>query len=219
MFAKRHAKYYIKRKVNRIILCISFIHTYSIGVVEMAFENVVYPAFIKQQEGIFGIHFPTLLPEYGWEVYLTSGPTKKEAIQNAKRALAYLLAGNLYDNEDLPSQAPIPADLVKKEMELVFIKTSYSDYTKEIEEHLLGRHWHINFNRDSESDFLAVAHKNKHGFWDVRIDGDLPIEIEPEKLVQLCPTYPVICTVRRRIEAEEAFDSFVFKVKEMKKHL
>lgn len=184
----------------------------------MAFENVVYPAFIKRDNGVFGVHFPTLLPEHGWETYLTSGSTKKEAIQNAKKALAYLLAGDLYDNEDLPSQAPILANLVTEEMELVFIKTSYRDYAKEIEEHLPGRHWHISFNRDWESDFLAVAYKNKQGFWDVRIDGDLPIEMEPEKLFQLCPTYPVICTVRRRVEAEEAFDRFVLSVKEMLKH-
>lgn len=181
----------------------------------MAFENVVYPAFIKQEEEIFGIHFPTLLPENGWEYYLTSAPTKKEVIQNAKKALAYLLAGYLYDNEDLPSQAPIPAKLVTEEMELIFIKTSYSDYANEIEEHLPGRHWHINFNRDWDSDFIAVAYKNKQGLWDVRVDGDLPIEMGPEKLLQLCPTYPVICTVRRRVEAEEAFDSFVLRVKEM----
>ncbi|MGE7624528.1 hypothetical protein ACQKMD_16175 [Viridibacillus sp. NPDC096237] len=129
----------------------------------MAFENIVYPAFIKQEEESFGIHFPTLLPDYGWETNLSSGPTKKEAIQNAKKALAYLLAGALYENENLPSQAPIPANLVTEEMELVFIKTSYSDYVKEIEEHLPGRHWHIYFNRDEKSDFLAVAYKNKQG--------------------------------------------------------
>lgn len=185
----------------------------------MAFENVSYPAFIKQREGVFDVHFPTLLPEFGWEYSLTSGKTKKAAIQNAKKALAFLLARYLYDNEDLPSRAPIPANLVTKEMELVFIKTSYSDYAEEIENHLPGRHWHIDFNRDWESDYKAVVYKNELGLWDVRIDGDLPIEIEPEKLLQLCPTYPLICTVRRRVEAEEAFDSFVLKVKEMEKHL
>ena len=160
-----------------------------------------------------------MLPEHGWEFPLCYGPTKTEAIQNAKRALAYLLAGDLYDNEDLPSQEPIPASLVTEEMELVFIKTSYRDYAKEIEEHLPGRHWHINFNRESESDFLAVAYKNKQGLWDVRVDGDLPIKMEPEKLLKLCPTYPVVCTVRRRVEAEEGFDSFVRKVKEIQKQL
>ncbi|MFJ7730875.1 type II toxin-antitoxin system HicB family antitoxin [Lysinibacillus sp. NPDC097231] len=179
----------------------------------MAFENVVYPAFIKQEGGNFGIHFPMLLPETGWDFYLTSGPTKEEAIQNAKKALAYLLAGELYDNEELPSQAPIPANLVTEEMELIFIKTSYSDYAKGIEEHLPGRHWHIYFNRDWESDFQAVAYKNMQGFWDVKVDGDLPIEMEQEKLLQLCPTYPVISTVRRRVEAQEAFDSFVLRIK------
>ncbi|MGE7926068.1 type II toxin-antitoxin system HicB family antitoxin [Viridibacillus arvi] len=185
----------------------------------MAFENVVYPAFIKKEEEIFGIHFPTLLPDYGWEDYLVSGPSKKEAIQNAKKALAYLLAGALYDNEDLPNQAPIPTNLVTEEMELVFIKTSYSNYAREIEEHLPGRHWHISFNRDWGSDFQAVAYKNTQGFWDVKVDGDLPIELEQEKLLQLCPTYPVICTVRRRVEAEEAFDSFILRVKALYKQL
>lgn len=182
----------------------------------MAFENVVYPAFIRQEEG-FGIHFPTLLPKYGWETPLSSGPTKKEAIQNAKKALAYLIAGALYDNEDLPSQAHIPANLVTEEMELVFIKTSYSDYAKEIEEHLPFYHWHIYFNRDEKSDFQAVAYKNRQGLWDVKVDGDLPIEIAQERLIQLCPTYPLICTARRRVEAEEAFDSLVLRVEEIKK--
>lgn len=182
----------------------------------MAFENVIYPAFIKQEEEGFGIHFPTLLPKYGWETPLSSGPTKKEAIQNAKKALAYLLAGSIYDNEDLPSQAHIPANLATEEMELVFIKTSYDDYSKEIEEYLPLRHWHIYFNRDEKSDFQAVAYKNKQGFWDVKVDGDLPIEIEQEKLLQLFPTYPVVCTVRRRVEAEEAFDSFILRVEEIK---
>ncbi|MEK4521404.1 type II toxin-antitoxin system HicB family antitoxin [Psychrobacillus sp. FSL W7-1457] len=184
----------------------------------MAFENVVYPAFIKQEES-FNIHFPTLLPKHGWETPLSYGPTKKEAIQNAKKALAYLLAGALYDNEDLPSQGQIPTNLVTEEMELVFIKTSYSDYAKEIEEHLPFRHWHIYFNRDENSDFQAVAYKNRQGLWDVKVDGDLPIEIAKEKLIQVCPTYPVICTVRRRVEAEEAFDSLILRVEEIKKKL
>ncbi|MCZ8541889.1 type II toxin-antitoxin system HicB family antitoxin [Psychrobacillus psychrodurans] len=184
----------------------------------MAFGNVVYPAFIKQEEG-FGIHFPKLLSKYGWETPLSYGPTKKEAIQNAKKTLAYLLAGALYDNEDLPSQAHIPATLVTEEMELIFIKTSYSDYAKEIEEHLHFRHWHIYFNRDEKSDFQAVAYKNRQGLWDAKVDGDLPIEMAQEKLIQLCPTYPVICTVRRRDEAEEAFDNLVLRVKKIKKQL
>lgn len=185
------------------------------GKADMAFENVVYPAFIRLEEESFGVHFPTLLPDYGWEVCLSSGSTKEEAIQKAKKALAYLLAGALYDNEDLPSQALIPANLVTEEMELVFIKTSYSDYAKEIEEHLPRRHWHIYFNRDEKSNFQAVAYKNKQGFWDVKIDGDLPVKIEQKKLLQLCPTYPVVCTVRRRAEAEELFDSFVLRLEEL----
>ncbi|MFJ7973694.1 type II toxin-antitoxin system HicB family antitoxin [Psychrobacillus sp. NPDC096389] len=177
----------------------------------MSFENVIYPAFIKQEKG-FHIYFPTLLPKYGWETPLSSGPTKKEAIQNAKKSLAYWLAGALYDNEDLPSQGYIPANLVTEDMELIFITTSYSDYAKEIEEHLPLRHWHIYFNRNEQSDFQAVAYKNKQGLWDVMVDGDLPIEIAQEELIQLCPTYPLICTVRRRVDAEEAFDSLVQRV-------
>jgi len=89
------------------------------GVVEMAFENVSYPSFIKQREGVFDVHFPTLLPEFGWENSLTSGQTKKAAIQNAKKALAYLLAGYLYDNEDLLFCEPksvLTLDLRKKEV-------------------------------------------------------------------------------------------------------
>ncbi|WP_239431798.1 type II toxin-antitoxin system HicB family antitoxin [Sporosarcina sp. ACRSL] len=181
----------------------------------MTFENVAYPAFIKQEEEGFGIHFPTLLPEFGWEYPLCSATTKKEAIQRAKKELAYLLAGVLYDNEELPSQSHIPADRVTEEMELVFITTSYSDYAKEIDEHLPWRHWHIYFNRDMSSDFQAVAYKNDQGYWDVRVDGHLPIALEQKKLLQLCPTYPVICTVRCRVEAEEAFDRFVRRVEDL----
>ena len=80
-------------------------------------------------------------------------------------------------------------------------------------------HWHIYFNRDERSDFQAVAYKNREGLWDVKVDGNLPIEIAKEKLIQVCPTYPVICTVRRRVEAEEAFDSLVLRVEEIKKKL
>ncbi|MGN4123461.1 type II toxin-antitoxin system HicB family antitoxin [Lysinibacillus sphaericus] len=178
----------------------------------MKFENVVYPAFMKRDNEEYGVYFPTLLPEFGWEYSLSSGRTKQEAIEKAKKDLAYLLAGALYDNEELPSNAPIPAEFVTEEMELVFIKTSYSDYAEELEEHLPWRHWHIYFNRD-DPDFQAVAYKNKHGLWDVKIDY-LPTEVEQEKLLRICPTYPLICTVRLRTEAEEAFDSFVRKIVE-----
>lgn len=184
----------------------------------MIFENIVYPAFIKQNEEGFGVHFPTLFPEQDWKFYRSLGQTKDEAILNAKKDLAYFLAGVLYDNEELPGQVNIPSDLVTVEMELVWISTSYSDYAKEIEEHLLGRHWHIDFNRDEESEYKAVAYKNKQGHWEVRADGNLPIETEVEKLLQICPTYPLICIAFRRNEAEKNFDIFVRQAEEILNH-
>ncbi len=41
------------------------------------------------------------------------------------------------------------------------------------------------------------------------------LKSKKEKLLRLCPTYPEICKAQRRVEAEEAFDSFVTKVKEI----
>ncbi|WP_080846258.1 hypothetical protein [Cytobacillus gottheilii] len=181
----------------------------------MAFESAVYPAFIKKNKEGFGVHFPTLYPETGWQHYKSLGKTKKEAIQNAKKDLAYFLAGIVYDYEELPSNAPIPANLVTQEMELVWITAVYRDYAKEIEEHLIGRHWHIDFNRDMNSEYKAVAYKNEQGVWEVRIDCHLPVE--EKHLQKICPNYPLICLATRRAEAEEKFDRFVLKVEEILK--
>jgi predicted RNase H-like HicB family nuclease len=66
-------------------------------------KKLVYPAFIQQDdEGLFCVYFPTLFPESGWDFPLSRGETKSIALKNAKKDLAYSLAGILYDNEDLP---------------------------------------------------------------------------------------------------------------------
>lgn len=58
----------------------------------MEFENIAYPAFIEREAGEYGVYFPTLRPNTGWEYPLVTGSTKKEAIKEAKKRLAYLLA-------------------------------------------------------------------------------------------------------------------------------
>ncbi len=183
----------------------------------MKFEDVTYPAFFKKDGHEYGLHFPTLLPDYGWEIPICTGLTKKEVIQHGKKRLTFLIAGRLHDNEELPSQEPIPIHLRTEDMELIFLKTAFNKFAKELEEHLPWRHWHIYFNRDDSSDFQAVAYKNKQGLWKVVVDGELPVNIQLDKLLHLCPTYPVICTVRRRVEAEEVFDQFVRDLKEISK--
>lgn len=178
----------------------------------MEFENIAYPAFIEREAGKYGIYFPTLLPDAGWRYPVSAHSSKQEAIKEAKKHLAYLLAAILYDNEDLPTNSPIPVELVTKHMELISLKPPYTDYAEEIEAYLTCRHWHSDFNRDYHSEVKAVAYKHKNGLWDVKDDGS-PIEVKKEKLLQLCPTFLLICRVQRRAEAEEAFDRFVRKLK------
>lgn len=178
----------------------------------MEFENIAYPAFIEREAGEYGVYFPTLCPKTGWKYPVSTGSSKQEAVKQAKKQLAYLLAAILYDNEELPTNSPIPADRVTKHMELISLKPTYTPYAEEIEEHLIWRHWHIDFNRDSRSKYKAVAYKNEDGLWDVKDDG-IPIEGKRKKILQICPTFPLICRVQRRAEAEAAFDQFVRKLK------
>lgn len=178
----------------------------------MEFEHIAYPAFIEREVGEYGVYFPTLHPKTGWKYPVSTSPSKQEAIKQAKKQLAYLLAATLYDNEDLPTNSPIPADRVTKHMELISLKPTYTPYAEEFKEHLLGRHWHIDFNRDCRSKYKAVAYKNEDGLWDVKEDG-IPFKGKMEKLLQICPTFPLICRVKRRAEAEVAFDQFVRKLR------
>ncbi|MGM0877429.1 MAG: type II toxin-antitoxin system HicB family antitoxin [Bacillota bacterium] len=97
-------------------------------------EKLVYPAFIQQDdEGMFCVYFPNLFPECGWDFPLSRGETKRKAIKNAKKDLAYSLAGILYDNEDLPAPIPIQSNHLSKGMELIDVETSFDSYAKEIQ--------------------------------------------------------------------------------------
>lgn len=178
-------------------------------------DKLVYPAFIQQDdEGIFGVYFPTLFPESGWDFPLSRGETKREAIKNAKKDLAYSLAGILYDNEELPEAIPIQSNHLSQGMELIEVETSLEPYAEEIEEHLKGRHWHICYYVEENDDFIeAIGYKNDQGTWDIFFEYCSEDEIEI--FDSFCkknpdyPNYPLLFTVRLRTEAEEKFNQFV----------
>jgi predicted RNase H-like HicB family nuclease len=178
-------------------------------------KKLVYPAFIQQDdEGLFCVYFPTLFPESGWDFPLSRGGTKSIALKNAKKDLAYSLAGILYDNEDLPEPIPINSYDLSVGMELIDIETSFEPYAEEIQEHLKGRHWHICYYVEENNDFIeAIGYKNDQGAWDIFFEYCYEDEIEifdyfykknPEY-----PDYPLLFTVKLRTEAEEKFNQFV----------
>lgn len=127
------------------------------------FEKFVYPAIVKQEvEGGFGVYFPTLFPNHGWEISISNGNTKYEAIKEAKKKLAFTLAGILDDNESLPKPIPIQSESISKGMELIEVETSFHPYYDEIKQHLKGRHWHITYyieEHDEEIEAIAKITK------------------------------------------------------------
>ena len=178
-------------------------------------EKLVYQAFIQQDdEGVFGVYFPTLFPESGWDFPLSQGKTKSEAIQDAKKDLAYFLAGILYDNEELPEPIAINSNELSKGIELINIETSFEPYAKEIKKHLKGRHWHITYYDEENEDFIeAIGYKNEQGMWDIFFEHCS--EDNNEVFDSFCkknPDYPLLFTVKLRIEAEEKFNQFVESV-------
>ncbi|MGE7667193.1 DUF3986 family protein [Ureibacillus composti] len=178
--------------------------------------KLVYPAFIQQDdEGMFCIYFPTLFPEYGWDFPLSRGETKRKAIKNAKKDLAYSLAGILYDNEELPEPIPINSNDLSEGMELVNIETSFEPYAEEIQEHLKGRHWHITYYDEENDDFIeAIGYKNEQGTWDIFFEDYYEEdEIESFELsYKENPEYPLLFTVKLRSEADEKFNNFIEEV-------
>lgn len=181
-------------------------------------EKLVYPAFIQQDdEGMFCVYFPTLFHEFGWEYPLSRGKTKRIAIKEAKKDLAYSLAGILYDNEELPESIPIQINHLSQGMELIDVETSFEPYAKEIQEHLKGRHWHINYYDEDNDDFIeAIGYKNEQGTWDIFFEdcseGDIEIFDSFCKKNPAYPDYPLLFTVKLRTEAEEKFNQFVEEV-------
>ncbi|MEH7484567.1 type II toxin-antitoxin system HicB family antitoxin [Neobacillus drentensis] len=175
-------------------------------------DKLVYPAFIQQDdEGIFCVYFPTLFPESGWDFPLSRGDTKREAIKNVKKDLAYSLAGILYDNEELPEPIPIKSNHLSQGMELIEVETSFEPYAEEIEEHLKGRHWHICYYVEENDDFIeAIGYKNDQGTWDIFFEYCSEDEIEIfDSFYKKDSDYPLLFTVKLRTEAEEKFNQFV----------
>lgn len=176
-------------------------------------DKLVYPAFIQQDdEGIFGVYLPTLFSESGWDFPLTRGETKRKAIQDAKKDLAYALAGILYDNEELPVPIPINSNDLSEGMKLIDIETSFEPYAEEIQEHLKGRHWHITYyDEEKYGSIEAIGYKNEQGMWDIFFShcsyiNDLEISDSCRKKN---PDFPLLFTVRLNAEAEEKFNQFV----------
>lgn len=175
-------------------------------------DKFVYPAFIQQDdEGMFCVYFPTLFPESGWDFPLSQGETKREAIKNAKKDLAYSLAGILYDNEELPEPISIQSNHLSNGIELIEVETSFAPYADEIEEHLKGRHWHISYYVEENDDFIeAIGYKNDQGTWDIFFEYCSEDEIKIfDSLYKKNPDYPLLFTVKLRSEAEEKFKQFV----------
>jgi predicted RNase H-like HicB family nuclease len=175
-------------------------------------DKLVYPAFIRQEgEGEFCVYFPTLFPEAGWDYPLSRGKTRRKAIKNAEKDLAYSLAGFLYDNEDLPEPIPIQSNQLSKGMDLIDVETSFEAYADEIQEHLKGRHWHIGYYVEENGEFIeAIGFKNDQGLWDIFFEDFN--EEEEHKSNNQNPEYQdytLLFTVKLHSEAEEKFNQFV----------
>lgn len=95
----------------------------------------------------------------GWEYPLSTGTSKDKAIQEAKKQLAYVIAGIIFDNDPVPEPISIVRDHLTEDMEFIGIETCYEDYQKEIEEHLQGRHWHIDYWDFIETVLLPMRSK------------------------------------------------------------
>ena len=182
-------------------------------------KKPVYSAFIKQQEeGDFGVYFPTLFPEDGWEYPLAEGATKLEAIKSAEKRLAFSLAGILYDNEDLPEPSIIQSEQLSEGMELIDIETTLSLYSDEIMENLKGRHWHISYYvEEFDENIEAIGYKNDQGEWDIFFE-DYTEEEETYffdssyKKASEWPYEYILFSVHSRSEAQDKFNQFVENV-------
>jgi len=182
-------------------------------------KKLVYPAFIKQQEeGDFGVYFPTLFPEDGWEYPLAEGATKLEAIKSAEKRLALSLAGILYDNEDLPEPSIIQSEHLSEGMEIVDIETTLNLYSDEIMENLKGRHWHISYYVESfDENIEAIGYKNDQGEWDIFFED----YTEDEETYFFDSSYKknsewpydyILFSAHSRSEAQNKFNQFVENV-------
>ncbi|MFF2876183.1 type II toxin-antitoxin system HicB family antitoxin [Gottfriedia sp. NPDC057991] len=183
------------------------------------FEKFVYPAIIKQEvDGDFGVYFPTLFPKNGWEISLSNGRTKSEAIKEAKKELAFSLAGILDDNETLPKPIPIQIKSISNGMELIEVETSFQPYYDNIKQQLFGRHWHITFFiEEHEEEIEAIAYKNNQGLWDILFEDYSKFEEELyfDSSYKKLPEHPkgiILFSAKLRTEAQEKFNQFVQNV-------
>lgn len=182
-------------------------------------DRLIYPAFIQQDdEGIFCVYFPTLFLENGWEYPLTRRETRHKAIQDAKKDLAYTLAGILYDNVELPEPSYLNRNDLSEGMELVEIETSFEPYAEEIKEHLKGRHWHITYYDEENDDYIeAIGYKNEQGMWDIYFE-DFSTKVEydnfdsPNQKKLKYPMDPLLFSVKFYSDAEEKFSQYVENV-------
>lgn len=177
-----------------------------------------YPAFIRREEdGGFGVYFPTLFNEAGWEYPLSKGSTKTKAIKAAKIDLAYTIAGMIYDNDDVPEPVMIPLDQLSEGMEMIEIETCYEDYKKEIDEHLRLRHWHIDYWDEEQGSISTIGFRNERGSWDIYFsdytsDEEVRILDQHYSRTSNSPNEWLLFTVRSRSEGEEKVYSFIEKV-------
>jgi predicted RNase H-like HicB family nuclease len=182
-------------------------------------KKVIYPAFIKQDdEGMYGVYFPTLFPdssEAGWDFPKSEAETKSEALEKAKKDLAFTLALVLNSNEELPEPVPIPVNQLTKEMEAIEIETSIDQYSDEIKEYIKGHHWHLDYYVEEYNENIeAIGYKNDEGKWDILFE-DFSEEEEAQffdSSYKGSPKYPgsiILFSVDFRSEAEEKFNQFV----------
>ena len=183
------------------------------------FEKFIYPAIMKQEVGgDFGVYFPTFFPKHGWEIPLSNGKTKFEAIKEAKKELAFSLAGILDDNESIPKPIPIQIESISNGMELIEVETSFQPYDDEIKQHLIGRHWHMTFFiEEHEEEIEAIAYKNNHGLWDILFEDYSKAEEKlffnsSYKKLSEHPKSIILFSAKLRAEAQVKFNQFVQNV-------
>jgi predicted RNase H-like HicB family nuclease len=177
-----------------------------------------YPAFIRhEKDGDFAVYFPTLFNDVGWEYPLSKGRTKDKAIEEAKKDLAYTIAGIIYDNDEVPQPVIIPNDQLNENMEVIEIETCYEDYKKEIEEHLRFRHWHIDYWDEEHGSISTIGFQNELGTWDIYFSNH--ISGEEAKILDLhykrtsiSPAEWLLFTVQSRSEGEVKVYNFIENV-------
>jgi predicted RNase H-like HicB family nuclease len=177
-----------------------------------------YPALIRQEkDGDFGVYFPTLFSGVGWHYPLSRGNTKEKAIEKAKKDLAYTIAGIIYDNDVVPEPVMIPTEQLSEDMEIIEIETCYEDYKKEIEEHLLGRHWHIDYWDEEFGVISTFGFRNEQGTWNIYFsehtsDDKAKFLDKHYKRTSNSSNEWLLFTVKSRSEAEEKVYNFIENV-------